>query len=72
MLTEFKFTTTKTYILLNKDYIFRELKQKIKRLKKEFDLKKSARYFTQKVNFNKFLYIEKVLQQEKESFNSKN
>ena len=58
-------------MLSNEDHIFRELKQKIEHLKKEFDLRNFARYSTQKIDLNKFLYIEKILQQEEKNFNSK-
>ena len=67
----FKFTITKDYMLLDEEHIFRKLKQKIKRLKKKFDLRNSVKYFTQKINFNKFFYIKKILQQKK-NFSLKN
>ena len=72
LLTDFKFTITKEYVFPNEKYVFRELKQKVERFKKEFDFKNSAKYFTQKINFNKFFYIEKIIQQEKENFSLKN
>ena len=58
-------------MLFDEDYIFRKLKQKIKRLRKKFDFKDSVKYSTQKIDLNEFFYIKKVLQQEK-SFSSKN
>ena len=72
LLTNFKFTITKDYIFSNEEHIFRKLKQKIKRFKEKFDFRNSARYSTQKINLNKFFYIEKILQQEEENFSSKN
>ena len=58
-------------MLFNEEHIFKEFKQKVKRLKEKFDLKNPVRYFTQKIDFKKFSYIEKILQQE-ENFSSKN
>ena len=58
-------------MLLNEKYIFRNFRQKIKRFKEEFDFRNLVKYFTQKINFNKFFYIKKILQQRK-NFNSKN
>ena len=71
LFTSFKFITAEEYVLPDEEYIFRELRQKVERLRKKFDLRDSVRYSTQKVDFNKFSYIEKVLQQE-EDFSSKN
>ena len=59
-------------MFFNEEYVFRELKQKIKRLRKEFNFKDFVKYSTQKINLNKFFYIEKVLQQEEKNFSSKN
>ena len=58
-------------MLSDEGYISKELRQKIERLREEFDLRDPVRYSTQKVDLDKFLYIKKVLQQE-ESFSSKN
>ena len=58
-------------MFLNEEHISRKLKQKTKHLRKEFDFRNSVKYFTQKINLNKFFYIERVLQQEEDS-NSKN
>ena len=58
-------------MLFNEEHVFRKFKQKIKRLRNEYDLKNLVQYFIQKIKFNNFVYIEKVLQQEK-NFNSKN
>ena len=69
--TGFKFITTREYVLSDEEYIFRKLKQKVERFREKFDLKDPVRYSTQKVDLDKFSYIEKVLQQEK-SFSSKN
>ena len=59
-------------MLSDEEHIFRELKQKIKHFKKEFNFRDSVKYFTQKINLDRFFYIEKVLQQEEKNFNSKN
>ena len=69
--TNFKFITAEEYVFPDEEYIFKELKQKVKRLREKFNLKNPVKYSTQKVDFNKFSYIEKVLQQ-KENFSSKN
>ena len=58
-------------MLLNEEHVSRELKQKVKRLREEFNLRNPVKYSTQKVDLNKFFYIEKILQQE-ENFSSKN
>ena len=71
LLTSFKFTTTEEYVLSDEEHISRKLKQKVERLRKEFGLRDSVRYSTQKVDLKKFSYIEKILQQE-EGFSSKN
>ena len=71
LLTRFKFIIKKEYVLSDEEHISWKFKQKIKHLKKKFDFRNSVKYFTQKINFNKFFFIEKVLQQE-EDFNSKN
>ena len=70
-LTSSKFITTEGYVLPDEKYIFRKLKQKVERLRKEFGFRDLVRYSTQKVNLDKFSYIEKVLQQ-RENFSSKN
>ena len=58
-----KFTTTGGYVLPDGGHIPRELRQKVERLRQEFDLRDPVRYPTQKVDPNKFSYIGKVLQQ---------
>ena len=67
----FKFITAEEYVFPDEEHIFKELKQKIECLRKKFNFRNSIKYFTQKVDLNKFSYIEKILQQEK-SFSSKN
>ena len=68
--TEVKFIKQEEYILFNEDYIFKELRQMIKVIRKRFDLCDSKKYSQKKVNSNRFQYIKQVL--EKQAFSSKN
>ena len=58
-------------MLFNEKHIFRKFKQEVKQLRRKFNLRNLIQYFTQKINFDNFVYIKKVLQQ-KENFNLKN
>ena len=69
--TSSKFITTEGYVLFDEGYILRKLRQKVESLRKKFDLRDPVRYSTQKIDLDKFSYIEKILQQE-ENFSSKN
>ncbi len=51
-LTKVKFIKQEEYVLFNKDYIFRELRQMIKVIRKRFDLCDSKKYLFKKINLN--------------------
>ena len=49
---------TKNYVFFDEEHVFKELKQKVKRLKKKFNFRDSVKYSTQKIDFNIFFYID--------------
>jgi len=69
-LTEVKFIKQEEYVLLDEDYIFKELRQITEVIRKRFDLCDSKKYSQKKVNSNQFQYIKQVL--EKQASSSKN
>ncbi len=70
LFTEVKFIKQEEYVFLDKNHIFRKLKQMIKVIRKRFDLCDSKKYSFKKINLNQFQYIKQVLK--KETFSSKN
>ncbi len=60
--TEVKFIKQEKYVLLDENYIFRELKQMIEVIKKKFNLCNSKKYLQKKINSNWFQYIKQVLE----------
>jgi len=50
--TEVKFIKQEKYVLLDENYIFRELKQMIEVIKKKFNLCNSKKYLQKKINSN--------------------
>ncbi len=70
LFTEVKFIKQEKYVLFDENYIFKELKQMIKVIRKKFDLCNSKKYSQKKINSNWFQYIKQVLK--KQAFNSKN
>ncbi len=70
LFTEVKFIKQEEYVLLNENYIFKELKQMIKIIREKFDLCDLKKYSLKKINSNQFQYIKQVLKER--AFNSKN
>ena len=69
-LTEFKFIKQEGYVLSDEEHITRELRQMIKKIRKEFNMCDLKKYSHKKVNLNRFQYNEQVLKEE--AFSLKN
>jgi len=66
-LTEVKFIKQEEYVLLDEDYIFKELKQMTEVIRERFDLCDLKKYSLKKINSNQFQYIEQVLKEKASS-----
>jgi len=69
-LIEVKFIKQEEYVLLDEDYIFRELRQMTEVTRERFDLCDLKKYSLKKINLNQFQYIKQVLKEK--AFSSKN